>query len=260
MRTKNAFIVGLFSLALALLTAPILSAAVAPSSPDGGPGLDPTPSEHRGLSYSLDRAISQGVLNVQSGLLYDTIAAAVAAANAGDTLRIVAPAILEGAVTIDRDLTLEGADGDEIIFAAADTGSSGDARAWFLVDPGIDLTVRDLTFNGNGFRIYQAFRHKGTGSFDRVHFKDIQFDPSTAYQGTAIVAFGGVVNVRDITGGESHPQHAGDGQEEVEAPGGFVEVARIRIGGGGRQSSKLRPVFSQSARNFSRPISVSGCL
>ncbi|MEM6795779.1 MAG: hypothetical protein AAF725_17520, partial [Acidobacteriota bacterium] len=175
----------------------LLASSTAPSSPDGGPRPELPPSAHRGLVMTPDRAAGQGVLNVESGALFDSIAEAVAAASAGDTLRVVAPALIEGQVTLDRDLTLEGADGDEIIFAAADTGSAGDARGWFLVSPGVEVAVRGLTFNGNGFRVYQAFRHRGAGSFDSVRFEDIQFEPSTAYQGTGIAAFGGPVTVRD---------------------------------------------------------------
>ncbi|MEO1368289.1 MAG: hypothetical protein AAFX50_14040, partial [Acidobacteriota bacterium] len=194
------FIKGLFFFLVisAGLTPAASGQSIRPSSPDGGPAPALPPSEHRGLVIPVDTVErSQGVLNVQSGLLFDSIADAVAAASPGDTLRVVAPALVEGAVTIDRDLTLEGADGEEIIFAGADTGSSGDARAWFLVEPDVDLTVRNLAFNGNGFRIYQAFRHRGTGAFEGVRFEDIRFEPSTAYQGTAIVAFGGAVDVRD---------------------------------------------------------------
>ncbi|MEO1088293.1 MAG: hypothetical protein AAFY88_29025, partial [Acidobacteriota bacterium] len=117
----------------------------------------------------------------------------------GDTLRIQQD-IDEGPVTVDRDLFIEGLTGAETVGAVQDTGTSGDARAWFLVDDGVALIVRGLRFDGNGFRIFQAFRHRGFGLFDQVSFNDIQFDPSgPLYQGIAIVAFGDRVDVVNST-------------------------------------------------------------
>jgi len=57
--------------------------------------------------------------------------------------------------------------------------------------------VRDLTFDGTGFLVYQAFRHQGSGAFEDCAFRNIRFNESgPTYAGAAIVAFGGAVDVR----------------------------------------------------------------
>lgn len=139
------------------------------------------------------------VVNLDSGLGYSSLQAAINAASPADTLQ-VNQHLAEGPVTVDRDLFVQGMTGVETLTPTQDTGSSGDARGWFLVDAGVALVVRQLRFDGNGFEIHQAFRHRGLGLFDRVAFTDIQFEASgPAYQGIAIVAFGDRVDVVDST-------------------------------------------------------------
>ena len=149
----------------------------------GGPAIDGT-----------------AILNVDSGFTFPTIQAAIDAASAGDTLEVQAAVHSEGQVLVDRDLTLRGATGVEIVEMAVDTGSAGDDRAWFLVDTAVDLVVEDLIFDGDGRLVHQAFRHRGTGRFERSQFRDIQFNPDGPnFAGTAIVAFGGNVEVVECT-------------------------------------------------------------
>ncbi len=126
------------------------------------------------------------VLNVTTSVTYDSIQDAVTAATAGDTLRVTA-SLAEGQVLIDKNLTLEGATGAEVVSASVSTGSSGDNRGWFVVDTGVSLTVQDLVFDGAGYDIFQAFRQKGSGSFHRCTFRNIAYP---GYAGTAIAAAG----------------------------------------------------------------------
>jgi hypothetical protein len=140
------------------------------------------------------------VRNVNTAATFNTLQDAINAATAGDTLEVIVAVLSEGPVTVDRSLTLRGATGTEVIAMNTNTGSSGDARGWFLVDAGVDLQVRALTFDGNGFLVHQAFRHRGTGSFEDCAFRDIQFNASgPTYAGTALAAFGGTVDVRRCT-------------------------------------------------------------
>lgn len=143
------------------------------------------------------------VRNVNTNETFTTLKAAIDDADtlSGHTLRVEVPLLNEGLVTIHKDLTLRGLNGTEVILANTSTGSTGDARAWFLVNSGVTLRVEGLTFDGNaGTRdIYQVFRHKGDGSFDNCTFRNIDYP---GYQGSAIVAFGATnadVDVRHCT-------------------------------------------------------------
>ncbi|PJF40167.1 MAG: hypothetical protein CUN54_06315 [Phototrophicales bacterium] len=139
---------------------------------------------------------------------YNSVDKAIECAAAGDTITINPGTYTVGGVaapliTIDKNLIIVGAGAanNVILQPSTNTGNSGDARAWFLVNAGVNLTVTDLTFDGNGLSIWQAFRHRGSGEFNRVAFNDIQFQPSgPSYAGTAIAAFGnGNVNVFNST-------------------------------------------------------------
>ena len=125
-----------------------------------------------------------------------TIQHAVNSSVSGDDIEMAAGIYPQGPqIRIDRDVSLRGAGmGATVIMATADTGSSGDSRGWFLIDPGIVFNLADLSLDGSGFMIHQAIRHKGSGTVERVSFTEIKFP---TYRGTAIVAFGGVVDVFD---------------------------------------------------------------
>ncbi len=136
---------------------------------------------------------------------FDNIQEAVDASSAGDTIRLASGTIdLAGAgdaqVQISHDLTIIGAGkGVSTVVPVADTGSSGDSRGMFLVDDGVTLNVSDLTVDGMGFLVHQAFRHKGSGAFDNVEFTEIKYNESGPnYAGIAVVVFGTASHV-DVT-------------------------------------------------------------
>lgn len=118
----------------------------------------------------------------------------------GGTVNVLAGTYDEGPqIVIPKDVDIVGEDrATTIVRPTADTASSGDDRGWFLVNSGVNVDVSNMTFDGNGFKVWQAFRHLGSGTFDNVAFNDIQFNPSTSYAGTAIAAFGASSNV-DVT-------------------------------------------------------------
>ncbi|MCB0035794.1 MAG: right-handed parallel beta-helix repeat-containing protein, partial [Anaerolineales bacterium] len=129
----------------------------------------------------------------QNGSDSMTIEAAVDHAPDGSTINVLDGTYVEdGQVLVDTDITLIGAGkNDTIVKTNADTGTSGDSRAWFLVDANTSFDVSDLTFDGDGYKIYQAIRNKGEGSADNVKFVNIQYNASGPhYQGVAIAAFG----------------------------------------------------------------------
>jgi len=109
---------------------------------------------------------------------------------------------LEGQIVIDENRSIRGlgADKSELVFKPnQNTGSSGDARGWFLVNSGIEFNVSNLTLDGSGYLIYQAIRHLGSGTFDNIRFTAIKYNESGPdYQGVAIAASGtGNVDVRN---------------------------------------------------------------
>ena len=190
---------GIFVCCTLMIAASVAGQTVAPSHPGEGSG------RHFEARTTTTNTTGADVVWNTKGGSYKSIQDAVYAAMPGDTLELRVPAHSEGPIVIDRSLTLQGADldgdpdtVDTVVMMAQDTGNSGDGRAWFLVETGIDLHVRDLGFDGSGVRVHQAFRHKGSGTFVNCRFREIRYNPSGPdYAGTAIVAFGGQVDVSD---------------------------------------------------------------
>ncbi len=147
------------------------------------------------------------VENVDTGEMFASIQDAIDDADTlnGHVIQISGDLTTGPQVVVNKSLTLSGVSsgpgGLPIITPSADTGSSGDARGWFLVPSGNAVAVENLAFDGSGFLIHQAFRHIGSGSFADCSFSNIQFNASgPTYAGSAIVAFGdGPVHVTDVT-------------------------------------------------------------
>ncbi len=144
------------------------------------------------------------ITNIDTLETFTTIQAAI---DDSDTLNgheiFVNPGIhAEGPqIHITKDITISGDGcGSTVIMPTADTGTSGDARGWFLVDPGITFLLFDVELDGSGYKIYQAIRHLGMGLIENVCFNEIKYDESGPYySGVAIAAFGtvGPVDVVD---------------------------------------------------------------
>lgn len=104
---------------------------------------------------------------------------------------------------INKDIDLIGAGaGTTILKPTVDTGNSGDARGWFLVDTTGSLDLSAMTLDGTGRKVYQAIRYKGAaGSVSGVEFKEIRYNESGPdYSGFALAAFGsGKVDVSNST-------------------------------------------------------------
>lgn len=135
---------------------------------------------------------------------FTSVAVAAASASAGDTIFVCPGFHTESSqIVIDIDLTVEGYDRTLTTLSVDfDTGSGGDSRGFILVTPGTDLQLRDLTIDGSGRKVWQAIRHRGSGSIERVDFREIKFDESgPSYAGTAVAAFGsdGPVHILEST-------------------------------------------------------------
>lgn len=184
----------IFILALLVAGIPVAMAAANAAVSPSDPGIS-GPVQDRALVAAVEGTRGPNdIQNQNTGVYYADIATAVASATAGDTLIVWATFHNEGHVVIDRDITLMGGIGGERILANADTGdgASGDLKGWIVVAAGVTVTVENLSFDGNNFDIYQAFRVHGDGSFTGCDFNGIAYP---GYQGTAIVAMGDNVDV-----------------------------------------------------------------
>ncbi|MGE3329292.1 MAG: beta strand repeat-containing protein, partial [Acidimicrobiia bacterium] len=167
-------------------------------------GGTPTVVEY---SDTVDSDTGAGDANVTGKIFgynaFDNLIDAITAVATGGTINILAGSVpyVEGPqVVINKDLVIIGQSNSVVTLSpGSSTSNSGDARGWFLVNPGINLDLSDVTLDGDGFNVYQAIRHKGTGTIDNVVFNDIQYNASGPdYSGVAIAAFGGVGSV-DVT-------------------------------------------------------------
>ena len=117
----------------------------------------------------------------------------------GSTVNILPGTYIEvGQVVLDEDITIIGdAVNRPVIMTDTDTGTGGDARGMWLVNPGVVADLSNLVFDGTGRLIWQAIRHRGSGPITNCAFDNIQFNASGPhYAGTAIAAFGdGVTDI-----------------------------------------------------------------
>lgn len=131
----------------------------------------------------------------------ESIQTAIGLVGSGATICVAPGTHTEGPqIVINKNLTIAGFDKTTtIIKPASDTGSSGDARGWFLVNTGFTFNLSRVTLDGTGRKVFQAIRHRGVGTISDCAFVNIQFEPSgPSYAGFAIVAFDVAGNV-DVT-------------------------------------------------------------
>jgi hypothetical protein len=123
------------------------------------------------------------------------IAAAIDFADAGDYINIMAGNYtLDPQTVIDKDLNIVGETAKSLvtITPTGNTGSSGDARGWFVVNDGVTFNLSNVTLDGSGYLIYQAIRCKGGGIYSNISFQSILYNESgPTYGGVAIAVFPG---------------------------------------------------------------------
>jgi hypothetical protein len=133
---------------------------------------------------------------------YASIEAGIDGCDPGGTVNAKAGTFTEiGQIVISKNVTVAGAGvGSTTVVPSADTGSAGDARGWFLVNPGMTFNLSDVTLDGTGRKVWQAIRHKGQGSVSDCAFTNIKYNESgPSYAGTAIAAFGSPAMNVDVT-------------------------------------------------------------
>ncbi|MBK8633761.1 MAG: right-handed parallel beta-helix repeat-containing protein [Saprospiraceae bacterium] len=125
------------------------------------------------ISYIQNR-IEGGIHNITLNTYHCFIQDAIDQAATGNIIEILPTSYVEpGQIVVNKNLTLKGQGG------------------FILVNTGIQFNLQDLTIDGSGKLIWQALRHKGSGTVNNVAFHEIKYQESgPAYNGTALVAFG----------------------------------------------------------------------
>jgi hypothetical protein len=146
------------------------------------------------------RGSNMPIENVTQNLFYSDLAAATAAAMAGDAIVIDAGTLTVGAqVLVDKDLTITGAGADQTILAAGyNTGAGYTTTAALIhVAEGVTATIGDLAIDGSGFNVNQAIQSRG----DDVTVRDCVIGniASSTYDGRGIVFLTGAGLVDGVT-------------------------------------------------------------
>ncbi len=165
-----------------------------------GAAVSPTPEYPGGVD--LDRSPGEDpgdineVLNINTAIYYSSLGTALAAPATlpGHILEVQA-SYAEGPVNVSKAVTIRGLTGSEVITPTTDTGTSGDARGWFLVTvPGV--TFLDLNFDGEATgvpvrSIYQVIRITAAAPgciIDNCTFTDVIGYPLASYDGRGIAS------------------------------------------------------------------------
>jgi len=135
----------------------------------------------------------------------------VDAASTGDIVNVATGTYVEGTqVIINKNVSVVGADKlTTIITPSANTGNSGDARGWFLVNAGFTFNLSNVTLDGSGHLVYMGILNKGNGTIDNCRFTNIKYN-------------------------ESGPDYAGIGMSVRETPNMNVNVTNCEFSGMGR--------------------------
>ncbi|MFZ4402086.1 MAG: right-handed parallel beta-helix repeat-containing protein [Bacteroidales bacterium] len=142
------------------------------------------------------------VKNINTGIGYCTIQAAINAATAGDVINVAAGTYTEaGQIVINKNLTITGADkATTIIKPAQGTGGSGymeDNTSWILVNSGVTFNLSNVTLDGSGQIIVNAILSHGHGTIDNNIIKNMQ--RLSSYDGVGVALLGSDMTVSNNT-------------------------------------------------------------
>ncbi|MBN2446622.1 MAG: right-handed parallel beta-helix repeat-containing protein, partial [Phycisphaerae bacterium] len=145
----------------------------------------------RGTDYFVSTAGNDGNDGLDPLTPWLTIQHAVQTAPDGSTIHVASGTYVEvGQIAISANLMIVGDPaGWPIVKPAQDTGSSGDARGWWLINAGKDLTLQYLVLDGDSptRKVEQAVRANGTVTVDNCELRNIKYQ---TYLGIGIVLFG----------------------------------------------------------------------
>ncbi len=173
------------------------------------------------------RLLATLIVNDDGGADHTTIAAAIAAATAGDTIQINGGADrihTEERITVDRDLTIEGASGSSQVIVQAHAERRMARYGVFRIDYGVTATIDNLTIrHGNEFLRGGGIYNSGTLTVTGSTLSDNYAD---SFGGGIGNGFYGTVNVTDSTLSGNTGVLGGGG-----IYGGTVNVANSTLSG-----------------------------
>jgi parallel beta-helix repeat protein len=129
-----------------------------------------------------------------------SIKAAIAAASNGDLVTVDAGTYVEGPqVVVNANVSVTGANKNTVIITpSANTGGSGDARGWFLVNPGKTFNLSGVTLDGAGKLVNIGILSKGPGTISGNILKNIGYNPSGPdYAGRGIAFYEANMTISD---------------------------------------------------------------
>ncbi len=128
-----------------------------------------------------------------------SIKAAIAAAKNGDVVNVDPGTYVEGPqVVVNANVTVVGASKSTVIVTpSTNTGASGDARGWFLVNPGKTFNLSGVTLDGSGKLVNIGILSKGPGTITENILKNIGYNPSSDYAGRGIAFYDVNMTVSD---------------------------------------------------------------
>jgi hypothetical protein len=129
---------------------------------------------------------------------FATIQSAVTGVNAGGTINVAAGIYIEsGQIVINKNISIVGADKlTTIIKPNQNTGSSGDARGWFLVNTGCEFNLSSVTLDGEGKQIFMAVLSHGTGTINNNIIRNMLY---STYYGMGLMMYGGNFTISNNT-------------------------------------------------------------
>ncbi len=149
------------------------------------------PAQPRAYTYMSGSYEMPNTRRIGSG-----IQAEIGITQAGDTVLVGDGTYTEtGQIVISKDLTMIGMDKlTTILKPGQNTGTTGDARTWILVNAGVEFNLSNVTLDGSGKLVETAFLSHGTGVFENNIVKNMYYNK---YVGRGVALYGGNMTIRN---------------------------------------------------------------